>query len=226
MTIRKGQPWGKTMSLPEDALIASTDSELADHVSESYPAADIFDAAVTLSASEIVLGVVGGDLHRTLGSPTHTPEELRNGAGVGFPIDLGVVRFTVSGEAGEGHHYGLFAAHLIATSRSSRSLWAGRTVIAMNAAFRGAENLAPRGHPNDGRLDLIDGQLAPLDRRRAHKRTYAGSHVPHPNLEETRVRDISISNETEFYVELDSSSRIRARHFQIRCISDAVTVIV
>lgn len=73
----------------------------------------------------------------------------------------------------------------------------------MNAAFRGAENLAPRGHPNDGRLDLIDGQLAShLDRRRAHKRTYAGSHVPHPNLEETRVRDISISNETELYVEL------------------------
>lgn len=72
MTIRKGQPWGKTMSLPEDALIASTDSELADHVSESYPAADIFDAAVTLSASEIVFGVLSAEISIERWARQHT----------------------------------------------------------------------------------------------------------------------------------------------------------
>ena len=53
-----------------------------------------------------------------------------------------------------------FVAHLVAR----RSWWRGRVVAAMNAQWLGAWDVAPRAHPDDGLLDLLDGDLSLGDR--------------------------------------------------------------
>lgn len=214
MTIKRGQPWGEALTLPSDAPVASTDAELA----------ALIEVDTDASGQDIspIIGLTGGDLHRTLGSPSHSADDLRSGAGLGFPMDLGVVEF----ESASQQPSRMFVAHLIATSDPRGRLWRGRTVIAMNAAFRGTQNLAPHGHPNDGRLDLIDGSLGWLDRKRASERAYAGAHVPHPQLRESRVRSVDVDDQGGLHIWTDGVYLGATTGFSLRCVPDAFTVVV
>ena len=36
-----------------------------------------------------------------------------------------------------------------------RQWWRGEIVMAMNAQFYGRYDVAPRGHPNDGKVDVV-----------------------------------------------------------------------
>ncbi|MCB1257865.1 MAG: hypothetical protein KDB26_12210 [Microthrixaceae bacterium] len=228
MTIKRGQPWGDAVTLPNDAPVANTDADLAALIQADLDAKGLA-IAETSSCDHAgghgispIIGLTGGDLHRTLGSPSHSVDDLRSGAGMGFPMDLGVVEF----DAPSGLSACLFVAHLIATSDPRSRLWKGRSVILINAAFRGTQNLAPHGHPNDGRLDLIDGSLGWLDRKRALERVYAGAHVPHPQLKESRVRSVGVSEESGLHIWADGIYVCTATEFTVNCLSDAFTVVV
>ena len=76
-----------------------------------------------------------------------------------------------------------FVAHLVAR----RSWWRGRVLVVANAAFMGSANVAPRAHPGDGRLDVLDTDLRLGARIRAKSRLAAGAHVPHPDIAQRRV---------------------------------------
>lgn len=224
MTIRAGEPWGEPLVLPRKAAVAQDDAELArlaNHLLGVGADEPLPDPATDRGARPVI-GLVGGDLHRTLGSPNRDAEQLRSGAGMGFPMDLGLV--TVTNPAGTSRQ--LFAAHLVATSDRRGRLWKGRTVIVMNAAFRGIQNLAPRGHPNDGRLDVLDGQLGLRDRRRALERAPAGAHVPHPSLHERRVRSLEVSSPRPLHLWADGVSLGSATGFTVNCLADALTVVL
>jgi diacylglycerol kinase family enzyme len=65
------------------------------------------------------------------------------------------------------------------------------TLIA-NAEFRGKWDVAPRAHPGDGLLDVIE-MSATMSRRarfQAWKRVRSGTHLPHPDL---RSRQIAVA---------------------------------
>lgn len=211
MTIERGMPWGEPMSLPESAPVAGSDRELASLIEQRMG-----------SGTSIVVGLTDGDLHRTLGSPRHSVADLHSGSGMGFPMDIGVLS---SDEIDRGGPT-IFTAHLIATTSTRGVLWRGRTIIVMNAAFRGAQNLAPRSHPNDGRLDVIDGRLGMVDRRRALDRTTTGSHVPHPDLRVSHVREKDFESDTPLQIHVDGVRIGSVRSFAVRCIPDAATIIV
>lgn len=217
MTIQRGQPWGGPAALPDGAAVVDGDAALAEVISASIDPAD-----PPGSPDAIVVGLTGGDLHRTLGSPMHTVDELRSGSAMGFPIDVGVLE----AEDGTIDRPLVFTAHMIATSSSGGTLWRGRTIIAMNAAFNGDQNLAPRGHPNDGRLDVIDGALGTIDRRRALARTRTGSHLPHPGLKVAHVRERRFVTERPLTIHLDGVRIGKVGTFTLRCIPDAATIVV
>lgn len=221
MTIERGKAWGEPMTLPADAPAASSDAELARIVQESGMVGDNSVVRVGDDPHPVV-GVLGGDLHRTLGSPRHTEADLRRGAGMGFPVDIGILE-SDDGSLGPPR---VFVAHAILTRSTRGSLWRGRTVIAMNAAFRGDQNLAPRGHPNDGRLVVIDGSLGLVDRRRAVARSTSGSHLPHPDLSVRRIREQHFDSELPLSVTLDGETIGRIRSFTLRCVPDAITIVV
>jgi len=152
-----------------------------------------------------VLGLGGGDLARTLG-----------GAGaldVAYPVDVGEV--LVDGRL-----------HLFVASCVVRNRWWTRALAVGNAQWLGAWNLWPRGHPNDGRLDVVDAHLPVGDLRKVRRRLPTGSHLPHPGIRERRVRAETLELERPLGFWLDGERAGEGRTFAFRCSPDALRVLV
>jgi hypothetical protein len=209
VTIRRGDRWGEPGPLVVDAPVF-TDDRSAGRWLASSPAGE----------PPPELGLLGGDLHRTVGSPRRTEADLRAGDGVRLTVDLVDLRWwDPSGEP----HDDVAVAHVVLRGRS---WWRGRTVVAMNAAFVGEWNLGPRAHPNDGRLDVTDGALGWQDRRAAARRAPAGAHVPHPALAESRVRAVAVDLDRPLDLWVDGERVGRAVRMTLACRPDAAVVVV
>jgi hypothetical protein len=214
MTIKKGEPWGEPGELDAHGHVVASDVELA----------DLLQAYRDTQELVPVIGLLGGSLHRTLGSPQRDEAALRSGEGYLFTIDVGILGY--EDPEGESHEV-LFVAHLLALTDPKMRLWKGRSVIAMNAGFVGDLNLGPRSHPNDGRLDVTDGQLRGAQRKQALRRAPSGAHVPHPELSESRVSSrFEVSGETRFHFSADGRPQGNSREFWIMCLPDAARILV
>jgi hypothetical protein len=203
VTIERNRPWGERGALAPDGVIARTDGELRALVEE----------ARRTGVAPPAVGLVGGDLCRTLGGRgdvdrLHSPEAIR------VPIDVGCVELD-----GERHW---FVAHLLAR----RSWWRGRIVAAMNAEFVGQRDVAPRSHPNDGFLDVLDGDPSLGDRWKAWTRLRTGSHVPHPEIAERCVKEFETTLAPRTRVWLDGSAFGVHRHLRVTIEPDAAVVVV
>ena len=152
-----------------------------------------------------VLGLAGGDLARTLGGI--------GSLDVAFPVDLGQV--LVDGRL----H--LFVASCVVRTRSWR-----RTLAVGNAQWLGEWNLWPRGHPNDGRLDLLDVRLPAGELWKVRRRLPTGSHLPHPGIETRRIKAETVELDRPLAAWLDGEPVGQARTFAFRCVPDALRVVV
>ena len=143
MTVSKGAAWGARGPRPSGTLEVGDDRGARRAVERARQAGEAIPP----------LRLSSGDLWRTVGSPAPGSAE---DAWL-FPADLGVA--DLDGEER------CFVAHLVAR----RSWWRGRVVGVMNAQFVGTWDVAPRSHPNDGRLDVVDvaPSLSGTDRWRA-----------------------------------------------------------
>jgi diacylglycerol kinase family enzyme len=159
------------------------------------------------------LGLLGGDLCRTLGG-TGDEARLRGEETTHLPVDLGAV--LVDGRL----HF--FVAHLVARHHWLR----GRVVAAMNAQFIGSWNVVPRGHPNDGRLDVLDADLPVRERLQARRRLPLGTHVPHPGIEERHVTAVQIDLTRPTPVRLDGQLVGEARTLSVRTEPDALLCVI
>lgn len=223
MTVRRGEDWGERGPLSAGAVVAGTDAELIDAVRAGLatdPSAPGSDGTDQRYLGEV--GLVGGDLHRTLGAPRHTVAELHEGYGMRLPVDICCVEVSDGAEPAVARY---FCAHLVAM-QGRGALFTSRTLIAMNAAFRGDQNLAPRAHPGDGMIDTIEGSLGFRDRSRARRRFATGTHLPHPQLAYRRIADARYEFASPARLVLDGRDAFHARGFRIRCLPDAVTVVV
>ena len=199
--IAKGQPWGAPGELPEGGVVVSSDAEAGAALSAARRDRRPFPA----------LGLLGGDLCRTLG-----------GGGGGGPSGLQGVRFTVDlGEVLLDGRLHLFVAHLVARTR----VWT-RAFVAMNAQYLGDWNLGPRAHPNDGLLDTYDAVLPRSQLLPVRARLHHGAHLPHPGIKERRTAALQIELERPLPVRLDGVRLGRARVIAVRIKPDALTVVI
>lgn len=197
--IAKGQPWGAPGDLPEGGVLVGDDAEAAEVLGEARRRRRPLPA----------LGLLGGDLCRTLGG----------GAGGG---DLTGVRFTVDlGEALLDGRIHLFVAHLVARDR----LW-HRAFVAMNAQWLGRWNLGPRAHPNDGLLDTYEADLPAGQRLAVRARLHHGAHLPHPAIRERRTAARQVELDRPLPVRLDGRRVGPARVISVRAEPDALTVVI
>ena len=204
MTIRKGQDWGEPGALAADAAVADDDRS----------AAELLGTAWSAGGAMPEIGLLGGDLHRTLGAPHHDASDLRAGRGLRFPMDLGTVRI-------DGGEPVVFVVHLVATAARNGRLWSSRTVTVMNGSHVGPANLGPRAHPNDGRLDVVDGALPRGERSNGRRRSLTGTHLPHPDLAERRGAHHVVESSAPLHVRLDGSPVGSGTHLEITCHPDA-----
>jgi hypothetical protein len=202
VTVEKGRPWGGAGEVPDGAVVVRSDREGSLAV----------EAARTGGGPLPTLALAGGDLCRTLGG--------RGDVGPGregtvATVDLGLARL----DDGSEH---CFLAHAVAR----RSWWRGRVVAAMNAQFVGPWDAAPRAHPGDGRLDVLDGDLSLGDRWKARSRLPAGTHVPHPGIRQSRVAETILTFDRPMPVRLDGELVGRATTLSLQVLPDALTVVV
>ncbi|HUP69345.1 MAG TPA: hypothetical protein VM142_05970 [Acidimicrobiales bacterium] len=202
MTIEKGKAWGSPGSLPADGVVVRSDAEARAVLEEARAQGRPFPA----------LGLLGGDLWRTLGG-TRDEARLHSGEAVTFPVDLGEV--LVDG------CFSLFVAHLVAHNR----LWS-RGFVAMNAQWKGAWNLGPRAHPGDALLDTYDVRLRPGDLSKVRARLHHGSHLPHPRIKERRAKAVEIDLGRPVPVEVDGVRIGTGRMLAVRVEADALTVVI
>jgi len=207
MTIEKGEPWGspaRDLSLPPPVDVHS-DAEARAVVEQARRALDPVPP----------LALLGGDLCRTVGG-TGDGEHARGAEAVALPCDVGSVLLD-----GRQHW---FVAHLVAR----RSWWRGRVYAAMNAQFLGHYDVAPRGHPNDGTVEIVDvaPALGLADRVKAWRRLPTGTHVPHPQITVRRVRAQQETFDPPLSVWLDGVRVGKVRNLTLRVEPDALTVII
>jgi hypothetical protein len=67
------------------------------------------------------------------------------------------------------------------------------TVVVANGQFDGPADLAPRGHPGDGRVEVQVYALRPGERAAMRRRLPTGTHVPHPRITATTGRAVEIT---------------------------------
>ena len=200
--IEKGQAWGAAGPLPDDGIVVASDAE----------ARRIVEEARRAGRAVPVLGLLGGDLCRTLGG-TGDRGRLTSPQAMTFPVDLGAV--LLDGRL----HW--FVAHLVARSRA----W-GRVFVAMNAQWLGPWNLGPRAHPGDGVLDTYDARLGPSDRLKVRARLGHGAHLPHSRITERRAAAVQVELDRDLPVALDGEVLGRVRTLSVRVEPEALRVVV
>lgn len=202
MTIEKGRAWGTPGPLPPDGAIVRSDAE----------ARAVVERARRRGEPPPPLGLLGGDLCRTLGG-AGDENRLHSDEAMQLPVDLGAV--LIDGRL----HW--FVAHLVARKR----WWRGRVFAAMNAEFIGPWDAAPRSHPNDGQLDTFDVTMSIGDRFKARSRLATGTHLPHPGIKQRRTDAIQV-DVAGLDVWLDGELIGPAKTLSIRVEPDALVCVV
>ncbi len=203
MTVERHAGWGVPGPLPADGLVVRSDAE----------ARHLVEAARRAGDELPVVGLVGGDLCRTLGG-TGDEARLHGPDAVTVTVDVGAA--LVDGRL----HW--FVAHLVAR----RPWWRGRALVAMNAQWLGGWDLGPRAHPGDGLLDVSDGSLPLRQRLQARRRAATGTHLPHPGIRTSRVPAFQADLDPALDVWLDGERIGRASALSVRVEADALTVVV
>lgn len=203
MTIRKGEDWGTTAHLGQDAPVVSSDRDLA----------NLFRVENGRLHGPDQVGIIGGDLARTVGA-TATAAELRRGERVALPIDLGTIRI-------DDREFVMAANCVIRRTR-----WWGEIIGVMNASFLGSWNTTPSGHPNDGRFDVVTAKLTAADRWKARSRLQNGTHVPHPDITIRRLKAGQFTPDARARVWIDGHCVGSAHRVEFTVWPDAVYLII
>lgn len=205
MPVAKGEPWGEPGRLSAEGLIYPKDCDAARAV--QYARAKGFERPE--------MGLTGGDLWRTLGAPLGGTDRLRNGSATRVTVDVGWATL----DDDEMEH--CFIAHCVART------WMWSQVLAvMNAEWIGEWDVAPTSHPGDGWLDVTEAGLSWSERRKVRERLPTGTHLPHPNVRTSRVRESDFEFHRPLRLYLDGSAFPKVRRLKVRVEPASLTVLV
>lgn len=199
MTIRPGGPWGDRRVPPPALRRADSDA----------------DAAALIDAGHREFELTAGDLWRTIGGSASY-----DGLRTVVPIDLLRVEYRV----GDVVEQAFAVAHAV-FRRSTGRFGRGDVSYVMNAQYLGEWDLAPRGHPNDGRMDVvtISADMSWRQRRLLRRRLPTGTHLPHPRIRTQSLTEPWVADEPGTLT-LDGRRRLSVDRVRIELEADALTV--
>jgi diacylglycerol kinase family enzyme len=208
VTIRPGEEWSRPAGGEPDAVVAGGDAALAAAVHDLDPGVLV---RFTPDA--------GSDLARAVGlrgEPTGTTEAALDALDLGGRLAVNIV---VAGVAPDRvsrlTRSTVFEIQLDGTSWFSGS--ATSVVVATGQFLRGAD-VAPRGHPGDGRAEVQVYALRPRERRLMRGRLATGAHVPHPRIAQRPARQVTVNAIRPFPVEIDGAAMSEVNHLAVELI--------
>jgi diacylglycerol kinase family enzyme len=197
VTIRRNRDWGISVTLGHRPR-ALSDVEV-----------------VRLQGSEAPM-TRGGNLHRSLGSPSAVePGE----EGTELSIDAISCR--------------IITAHGVEILRACAEVtvghWYGRSgfVVITNCGTWKALDVAPSAHPNDGRAEMltIAPSMSLRERWKARRRAVTGTHLPHPSIELSTVKSVHLSRRGRQRLFVDSVEVGEWSELWVEVQPDAFTVV-
>lgn len=198
MTIEKGRPWGEETRVPAGVTVCGSDAEVAR----------------VLAAGGLPL-VTGGNLHASLGSP---PTKTTGQACMRFPVDT--LEVTLTKETSENV---LLAVSEVVVG----SWWHGTFLLASaNGRWEGLD-LAPRAHPNDGMLHVLEIPAAVDLRQRisARRRAALGTHVPHPRISVRSMQTLTVTRSGRSVLRVDGERLRGWESVTVRVVADGGEVL-
>ena len=169
--IKHGQEWGSNSLAPDDLVVVTADAGLAKAISDGYRN----------------ITVAGGDMWRTIGA--HSQTAVPGESARCLPIDV----MDVHCQLVDGTMVSRIAvAHVVIRRSNIRGGWLrGPVTVIANAQFIGRWDVAPRGHPNDGRVEVtqVDPSMSLRQRLSARSRLKSGNHLPHPSISVRSIKE-------------------------------------
>ena len=172
MTIERGQDWGRETEVPPDLVVSTNDARTCE-----------------LVAAGRAVAAVKGDVAVTLGSRVAPKAGSR---GRKLPVDLLDVMLRVGGEP----RRCVAVAHVeIGQPWWRGGRWRGAAHFVMNTGHWRSHDIVPRGHPNDGRFEVMTVSAGMSARQRwlAWRRSVLGTHLPHPGLSVSSLTETSFA---------------------------------
>ncbi len=209
--IEPGQPWGRQVDTPAGLVSIASDAELAEALSAPSP---------------VPVLLAGGDLARGLGArpaiqlrgdaasaDTSSASEIRRCREL--PIDMLTVHLD--------DRVITAVAHVLIRSRG----WLlGPILFIGNTGFVGRLEVVRRGHPNDGRFEVVevDASMSPRQRIVGLRRMRAGTHLNHPLVTSTHASSFSRDFDRPRSVWVDGRRIGRVRRLAVEIIADAAVI--
>lgn len=174
MTIEKGKPWGQEILVPDSVVSIGGDYELA----------QIDKTAVCVLS--------GGDLWRALGEPV-----IKSVGSTATAVEVDAIEVTITLRGVE--------RVVIASSSIEIGSWVSKSLLKpfryvalTNSGILSGCNIAPRAHPNDGYLHVmnVEASMPLMQRVISRRRAKTGSHIPHPNISVSRINAFELIRET------------------------------
>jgi hypothetical protein len=213
VTIEKGSPWGEAGSPPEGAAHFSSVAQLASVLNGGpHGSHHISEAANTGAPPEYVL--------QSRAFSTLLGRRPRTASGyVRIPIDVLDVEYETRSEA---------KSRVVIDSLVIGSGYLqGSLTVVTNTGYWLGRRIAPRAHPNDGRLDVLT--VAPNMSRRhrlmALRRARWGLHVPHPSLSVVQSDGYDWSGRPT-KVKFDGHTESKVTSLRVRVRTDAIVIYV
>lgn len=180
--IRRGEPWGRPAGDAPELVVEGSDRELA------RAGADPTTGVVVWHPTP------GSDLARSLGwSADHRapprdlllPLDLLRVVGVGPAVNAVVLGCPPRRLR---WHHRPFGVEITVDGRPS-SRCRATTVIVASGQFVEGDDLVPRGHPGDGRVEVQTYAVPPSQRAELRRRLHIGAHLPHPGITQRVARE-------------------------------------
>jgi hypothetical protein len=197
MTIRRGEAWGEVVVPPTDLVVAEGDANAAELIREKLD-----------GGLQAHVGLRRGDLARTVGGGA---DGRFQGEVLRAPAD--VLRVSCA------HGESVAVAHVVAR----KSWWRGEVVFFMNAQYFGRYDVVPRGHPNDGRFEVlrVSPDMVARARWQAVRRARTGLHLPHPQLVCSSSHELVTSFRRPLTLYIDGRRWVRTSEVRITAVADA-----
>jgi len=197
MVIERNRPWGRVIAAPEGLIEVRTDAELARYIASG-------------EATPVL--VSGGDLHRSLGATRAT-----TGSRNVLELAIDVLRVTVDGREL------LAVSHVVVRARG----WMrGPIIFVGNVGHLRHREIIRRGHPNDGRFEIVEVAATMSVRQRliGLNRIAAHAHLSHPLVSTRTATHASWSLGDGLGVWVDGRHIGRALELAVSIEPDAATI--
>jgi hypothetical protein len=178
-----------------------------------HVAFDDRDVVKLFQLGESLISLRGGDLYKSLGG-NNKATSLDDKKSIALKIDLGQIDI-------DGSQY-FFASYC----RIANSLQPWHSTFIVNSPVIRNRRISPKGHPGDGKFEIIEFSMSLRQSLSAYRRSKSGDHLPHPDIKTYRKTEYKAKLKKNQRVSVDGGIVKSSSDFSMSVIPHAISVVL